>query len=196
MHAVITGYWLTDDIYCRLTDIGASKSENKGGPEQSECLCAIGFVGGWCTKKTNQAKVNWETSCVSSWELKSIPPCFLGPFILVFCIPLQLHLICSVLPTCLIWSLQQCINLTCDFSVNKLPPALIYCQGYNLYSFLMCHFIPIASKQRFQSSLSNISIDLEGNLKPTVLISSLFWMSYLKICCTWVADFIIRMIIM
>lgn len=53
---------------CRLTDIGASKSENKGGPEQSECLCAIGFVGGWCTKKTNQAKVNWETSCVSSWD--------------------------------------------------------------------------------------------------------------------------------
>jgi len=56
VHTVITGYRLTDDIYCRLTDIGACESENKGRPKQSDCLC--GFVGGWCTKKTNQAKVN------------------------------------------------------------------------------------------------------------------------------------------
>lgn len=32
-------------MYCGLTGIGASKSENKGGAEQSECLSE--FVGGF-----------------------------------------------------------------------------------------------------------------------------------------------------
>lgn len=39
MRSVITGYRLTDDVYSRLTDIGASESPSKGGLEQSLCLC-------------------------------------------------------------------------------------------------------------------------------------------------------------
>lgn len=126
---------------CRLTDIGASKSENKGGPEQSECLC--GFVGGWCTKKTNQAKVNWETSCVSSWELKLIRPCFLWSFHsqIMHPTPATLDLLCfthmfDLKPAALYWSDKwlQCEQIA---SSTHLLPGLQFI-FFHKVSFHFC----------------------------------------------------------
>lgn len=77
MHTVITGYRLTDDIYCRLTDIGACQSENKGRPKQSECLLGVDAQRKLIKQRSTGRHPVYPHG---NWNL--FVPSFYGPFIL------------------------------------------------------------------------------------------------------------------
>lgn len=161
----------------------------------NQCLC---FVGGWCTKKTNQAKVNWDTSCVFSWELKLIRPCFLWSFHsqMMHPAPATLELLCfthmfELKPAALYWSDKW---LQCE----QIASSTHLLQGLQ---FMLFHktkdvnhtFLAYAILHCFNSSWRQFDTSFH--------LPSLLWMSYLDVHCTWIilvseADFIIRMTIM